>query len=87
MHPPKGYVFQTGRQRRSTTHLIWWAFWGWIGIFWLLLYLVLPLIFGNPNAEVPTEVVTSTTSSATPPTENSNQMIPKPSLSTREQVF
>lgn len=87
MHPPKGYIFQTGRQRHSTAHLIWWAFWGWIGIFWLLLYLVLPLIFGKPNAEVATEVVTSATSSATTSTENSNQMIPKASLSTREQVF
>lgn len=82
MHPPKGQVFQTARQRRSLPHLIFYSIVGW-GLFIVLLGYVIDDISRNSQDKNLQE-----TAQIKGSTEQTNAE-PKPALSSsiRKQVF
>lgn len=82
MHPPKGQVFQTARQRRSLPHLIFYSIVGW-GLFIILLGYVIDDISKNSQDKKSQKIDQIKVS-----TEQTNAE-PKPPLSSsiRKQVF
>lgn len=82
MHPPKGQIFQTARQRRSVPHLIFYSLIGWV-----LFIILLSYIFEDVSKNSQSKELIETSQINV----SNEQVVKKPqstiSSSTRNQVF